>query len=91
MAMLLVTPLTACRSTKIITIEKTHVPIIDFPAFPIAETMTDNKDGTVTVPSEWIVRLEEYHIRIEEAEKTYEDVLRLYKEDMNDKDINYFH
>ena len=88
MAILLVMPLTACQSTKIITVEKTYVPEIVFPAFPLAETMTDNKDGTVTVPSEWIVQLEEYHIRIEEAEKTYEDVLELYKEEMND--FNYF-
>ena len=49
--------LTACQSTQVITVEKVTVPDIAFPVFPLAEKMTDNKDGTVTVPSEWIVRL----------------------------------
>jgi hypothetical protein len=50
-------------------VEKTIVPEISFPIFPLAENMTDNKDGTVTVPAEWVVLLEEYHIRIMETEK----------------------
>lgn len=79
MAMLLLMLLTACQSPQVVTVEKTIVPEISFPIFPLAENMTDNKDGTVTVPAEWVVLLEEYHIRITETEKNYNDLKNLYR------------
>ena len=59
--------------------EKAVVPEITFPTFPLAEEMTDNKDGTVTVPSDWIVRLEEYHIRIKATEEYYDGLREIYE------------
>lgn len=79
MAILLVMLSTACRSTEIVTVEKTRVPLLDFPEFPLADDMTDNKDGTVTVDSQWIVNLEEYHIRYEEVKKNYQMLKDLYE------------
>lgn len=79
MAILLTMLSTACQSTKVITVEKVIVPIIDFPDFPLAETMKNNKDGTVTVPATWILRMEEYHIRINETEKNYTSLKSLYE------------
>lgn len=76
--------LTACVSTKIITVEKTVVPELTFPIFPYADVMTVNEDGTVSVPSEWLVRLEEYHIRIQETERNYSDLKKLYEENNNE-------
>lgn len=81
-AILSLTLLTACASTEIITIEKTVVPSISFPIFPLAESMSDNKDGTVSVPYEWLVRLEEYHIMIEATEKTYNELKEIYKNEV---------
>lgn len=78
-AMLSLMLLTACQSPQIVTVEKTIVPEISFPIFPLAENMTDNKDGTVTVPSEWVILLEEYHIRIMETEKNYNDLKEMYR------------
>ena len=81
MAILLATLLTDCRSTEIVTVEKTRVPLLDFPEFPLADNMTDNKDGTVTVDSQWVVNLEEYHIRYEEVKKNYFLLKSLYEKD----------
>ncbi len=71
--------LTACQSTQVITVEKVTVPDIAFPVFPLAEKMTDNKDGTVTVPSEWIVRLEEFRIRYKATEDFYDGLREIYE------------
>lgn len=71
--------LTACQSPQIVTVEKTVIPEINFPIFPLADYMKDNKDGSVTVPAEWVVLLEEYHIRIMETEKNYNDLKNLYR------------
>ena len=71
--------LTACVSTEPITVEKVVVPAIVFPIFPLADSMTDNKDGTVSVPSEWLVRLEEYHIRINSTEEYYNGLKEVYE------------
>lgn len=68
-----------CVSQRVV--EKTVVPELVFPLFPLADNMSDNNDGTVTVSSEWIVRLMEYKIRIEETEQNYTDIKMLYKED----------
>ena len=79
LAILLPMLLLGCVSPQIVTVEKTVVPEIVFPNFPLADKMTDNKDGTVSVPNEWLVRLEEYHIRIGETEKNYEMLKELYE------------
>lgn len=81
MAILSLMLLTGCVSTEIITVEKTVVPEITFPIFPLAESMRDNKDGTVSVPYEWLVRLEEYHIMIGETEKNYNELKYLYEKE----------
>ena len=72
--------LTACASTDPIVVEKVVVPEIVFPVFPLADKMTDNKNGTVSVPSEWIVRLEEYHIRINSTEEYYNGLKEIYEQ-----------
>lgn len=71
--------LTACVSTEPIVVEKVVVPEIVFPTFPLADSMTDNKNGTVSVPSEWLVRLEEYHIRINSTEEYYNGLKEVYE------------
>lgn len=71
--------LTACASTEPIIVEKVVVPEIVFPMFPLADKMTDNKDGTTLVPSEWIVRLEDYHIRISSTEAYYNRLKENYE------------
>ena len=79
----------ACQSTQVITVDKVVVPDIDFPAFPLAEKITDNKDGTATVPNEWLVRLEEYHIQILKTQDNYEGLKEIYENfyrSRNDKD-----
>lgn len=73
-------PLTGCRSVEVVTEERTRVPDVVFPEFPLALEIVDNKDGTVTAPAEWIVELEEYRIRIEETEKNYNDFKEIYGE-----------
>ena len=70
----------ACRSTEVVTIERIRVPLLTFPEFPLADSMTDNKDGTVTVDSQWIANLEEYHIHYEETKKNYEMLKELYEQ-----------
>ena len=79
--MLLATLLTSCISAKIEYIDKPVVPEISFPAFPVLENEILNDDGSVTVPADWIVRLAEYKIRIEETEKNYNDLKALYEGD----------
>lgn len=72
--------LTACRTTKIEYVEKSVVPEIVFPIFPTLTGATRNRDEhTVSVPEEWIVRLEEYRIRMNETEKNYNDLKTLYE------------
>lgn len=77
--MLSVMLLTACASTEPIIVEKIVVPELTFPTFPLADKMTDNKDGTTTVSSEWIVRNEEYHIKINSTEEEYNRLKRMYE------------
>lgn len=79
LVILLPTLLTACLSTKTVIIDKTRVPLLEPPEFPIADLMTDNKDGTTTVDSEWIVKLEEFHIRYDELRKNYLMIQKLYE------------
>lgn len=75
--MLLIMPLTSCVVTKYV--EKTYVPEITFPEFPDLP-YSERKDDTVIVPAEWIVRLAEYSIRIDETECTYNDLRKLFME-----------
>lgn len=75
MAMPLIMLLTSCVSTKI----KYVVPDIDFPTFPLVENISNNGDGTVTVDSDWIVRLAEYSIKIKETEDNYMGIKELYE------------
>lgn len=42
--------------------------------------MISNGNGTVSVPAEWIIELEEYRIRLKETEDTYNDLKRIYEE-----------
>lgn len=80
-AILLLTLLTSCVSGRVEYIEKPYVPEISFPIFPALEGGTENEDGTVSIPAEWIVELAVYKIRIEETEKNYKDIQALYKSD----------
>ena len=79
--MLSTTPFLSCRTTNIEYVEKTTVPEITFPVFPVLSGAVRNKEEkTVSVPEEWIVRLGEYRIRIEETEKTYTELKKTYME-----------
>lgn len=80
LATLCLMPLMGCRSVEVVTEERTRVPDVVFPEFPLASEIVDNKDGTVTAPAEWIIELEEYRIRIEETEKNYNDLKEIYGE-----------
>ena len=77
MAMLLTTLLSSCVSNG--TREKVFVPDLVFPVFPSLDDEKKNSDGTVSVPNEWLVRLAEYRIRIDETEKNYNDIKALYE------------
>ena len=72
----LLTLLTSCVSN---TVTKFVVPNLDFPTFPLADTIEDNGDNTSTVDNQWLVRLAEYSIRIQETEDDYNDIKRLYE------------
>lgn len=77
--MLLITLLTACQTTKYVTVETTVVPELDFPIFPKDSKMINHRDGTVTVSADWIVRLEEFRIVYESTKKDYEQIKELYE------------
>lgn len=76
--MLLPMLLMGCISTTEV-IEKPYVPNLDFPIFPELEGEKVNADYTVTVSGEWIIRLQEFHIRYDEVEKDYNDIKALYE------------
>lgn len=78
-AMLLTTLLTSCVSDRIVYVDRPVVPELVFPVFPALEGGERNDDGTVSVPGEWLVRIAEYKIRIEETKKTYGDIKALYE------------
>ena len=77
--------LMGCTSAKIEYIEKPVVPEINFPIFPELENEVLNEDGSVTVSADWIVRLAEYKIRIEETESNYNDLKALYEGNSEEK------
>lgn len=79
MAILLAMLSMSCVTTKIEYIEKPYVTEITFPIFPALPNY-ERKDGNVVVSEDWIVRLAEYKIRIEETERNYNDLKALYDE-----------
>lgn len=76
-ATLLAMLLPSCTSAEYV--ERPFVPEIVFPIFPALNGETRNADGTVSVPGEWLVRLAEYRIRIEETERNYNGIKALYE------------
>ena len=80
--MLLTMLLAGCQSTRTEYVEKTVVPPLSFPVFPLlqdGEAVRNKEAGTVTVPEEWIVRLRVYQIEIEKTEKNYNGLKALYE------------
>ena len=77
--MLLVTLLTGCTSTKIVYVEKSYVPELNFPLFPRLYGEIRNPDDTVTVPGEWIIQVKEFEIYYEETKKDYSRIKELHK------------
>lgn len=84
MAILLAMLSMSCVTTKIEYIEKPYVPEITFPIFPALPNY-ERKDGNVVVSEDWIVRIAEYKIRIEETERNYNDLKELYESDSEQK------
>lgn len=78
--MLLTMLLTACQTSKVVTVEKVIIPELSFPIFPTDNQMKNNYDGTVTVTADWIVRLAEYKILIEETQNNYQQIKELYND-----------
>lgn len=76
-ATLLAMLLTSCTSIEYV--DRPFVPEIVFPVFPALDGEERNADGTVSVPGEWLVRLAEYRIRLEEAERNYNGIKALYE------------
>lgn len=74
MAIVLVMLSMACQSLKVEKTVEQEMPELYFPCFPLAENIIDNQDGTCTVPSDWLIRLEVYHILITETESVYNEL-----------------
>ncbi len=70
--------MTCCQSPRQVVIDRPVVPELVFPVFPALSGAERNGDGTVTVGEDWIVRMAEYRIRIEETQKNYEGMKALY-------------
>lgn len=78
MGMLLVMLFQACLSNSDkVYVDKFVVPPLIFPDFPKLDGAVRNEDGTVTVSGDWIIRLEEYRIKIETTEGDYQDYKRI--------------
>lgn len=72
--------MTSCRSSKIVTAEKTRVPLLEFPEFPKLKR-TVNSDGSWYLPKESTDILAEFYEHYEEVKKNYELILELYEKD----------
>lgn len=57
-------------------------PELAFPIFPTLPAYDKVDDTSVIVPAEWIVRMAEYKIRIEETEANYRDLKALYNDEI---------
>ena len=77
MSCIMVIPLIMLLISCATTSQKTIVPELVFPKFPQMELA----DEGVTVSEDWIVRLAEYKILIEETEKNYNDIKSLLMEE----------
>lgn len=75
----------SCQTAKIEYVDKPVVPSISFPIFPALTDAVKNDDGSVAVSGDWLVRLAEYKIRIEETEQNYNDLKALYESGENEK------
>lgn len=73
---LLAMHLISCATTK--TEVKTIVPEIVFPIFPELNEYRITDEGVI-VPTEWIIRVAEYTIQIDETEKNYVQIKELYE------------
>lgn len=71
--------MTCCQSQQQTVVDRPVVPELVFPLFPALEGASRNGDGTVTVGEDWIVRMAEYRIRIEETERNYTGLKALYE------------
>lgn len=69
----------SCQSVKVEYVDKPYIPEVSFPIFPEL-TEYERKDGKVFVSDDWLIRLAEYKIRIEETERNYNDLKALYEE-----------
>lgn len=78
LATMAATLLTCCLSPRQVAVDRPVVPELVFPLFPALSGAVRNGDGTVTVGEDWIVRIAEYRIRIEETEQTYGDLKSLW-------------
>lgn len=88
--MLAATLLTCCQSTKTTYIDRPVLPELVFPVFPELSGAVRNADGTVTVGVDWIVRLAEFRIRLDETEKNYNELKALYAgEEKKDEEENF--
>ena len=65
-----------CQSVKPVDRYIVIVPSLDFPVFPTSNEgdIVNNHDGTCTVLSEWVVRMQEFHIMYDAIEKDYNDI-----------------
>lgn len=75
--MLLIMLLTSCVTTK--TNEKVIVPEITFPIFPKLDDYCITDNGVI-ISNDYLIRLAEYKILIEETEKNYNQIKELYDE-----------
>lgn len=81
--------LTCCQSAKTY-IDRPVVPELVFPVFPELSGAVRNADGMVTVGADWIVRLAEFRIRLDETEKNYNELKALYAgEEKKDGEENF--
>ena len=67
--------LQSCVSNTVV-----KVPEISFPDFPPIPENVTVEDDMVVVPQEWIIELSVYRIKMEEAQKTYEGLRRIYED-----------
>lgn len=60
-----------CQSKKVNEPITPNVISLDFPVYPITDWIKDNRDGTCTVPSQWIIDLAEFEILYEKVIADY--------------------